>query len=145
MNTPTEPRRFSLDELCGLTDLPKRTVRYYIQIGLLSRPEGETKGAFYLASHLEQLVEIKRLSQAGVNLERIREVLEGAKAPVAPRALSPGEVTVKSHVHISPGIELSIDPQEAGLSAQDMRQLIQTVMAAIEQIKQASANNSEET
>ena len=78
MNTPAETKRFSLEELCSLTDLPKRTVRYYIQIGLMDRPEGETKGAFYLASHLEQLVEIKRLTQAGVNLERSREVLEGA-------------------------------------------------------------------
>jgi DNA-binding transcriptional MerR regulator len=145
MNTPSEPKRFSLDELCSLTDLPKRTVRYYIQIGLMDRPEGETKGAFYLASHLEQLVEIKRLTQAGVNLERIREVLEGAKAPVTPRALSPGDVTVKSHVHVAPGVELLIDPHTAGLSAQEVRHLIQSVVAAIAQTKQPSTKNSEET
>jgi DNA-binding transcriptional MerR regulator len=120
-------------------------VRYYIQIGLMDRPEGETKGAFYLASHLEQLVEIKRLTQAGVNLERIREVLEGAKAPVTPRALAPGDVTVKSHVHVSHGVDLLIDPHAAGLSAQEVRQLIQTVVAAMGQIKQPSKKNSEET
>lgn len=145
MNTPAETKRFSLEELCSLTDLPKRTVRYYIQIGLMDRPEGETKGAFYLASHLEQLVEIKRLTQAGVNLERIREVLEGAKAPVTSRALSPGDVTVKSHVHVSHGVDLLIDPHAAGLSAQEVRQLIQTVVAAMGQIKQPSTKNSEET
>ena len=145
MNPPIEPQRFSLEELCSLTDLPKRTVRYYIQIGLMDRPEGETKGAFYLASHLEQLVEIKRLTQAGVNLERIREVLEGAKAPVTSRALSPGDVTVKSHVHVSHGVDLLIDPHAAGLSAQEVRQLIQTVVAAMGQIKQPSTKNSEET
>lgn len=145
MNTPAETSRFSLEELCSLTDLPKRTVRYYIQIGLMDRPEGETKGAFYLASHLEQLVEIKRLTQAGVNLERIREVLEGAKAPVTPRALAPGDVTVKSHVHVSHGVDLLIDPHAAGLSAQEVRQLIQTVVAAMGQIKQPSKKNSEET
>ena len=111
----------------------------------MDRPEGETKGAFYLASHLEQLVEIKRLTQAGVNLERIREVLEGAKAPVAPRALAPGDVTVKSHVHVSHGVDLLIDPHAAGLSAQEVRQLIQTVVAAMGQIKQPSKKNSEET
>ena len=145
MNTPAKTKRFSLEELCSLTDLPKRTVRYYIQIGLMDRPEGETKGAFYLASHLEQLVEIKRLTQAGVNLERIREVLEGAKAPVTPRALAPGDVTVKSHVHVSHGVDLLIDPHAAGLSPQEVRQLIQTVVAAMGQIKQPSNKNSEET
>ena len=145
MNTPAKTKRFSLEELCSLTDLPKRTVRYYIQIGLMDRPEGETKGAFYLASHLEQLVEIKRLTQAGVNLERIREVLEGAKAPVTSRALSPGDVSVKSHVHVSHGVDLLIDPHAAGLSAQEVRQLIQTVVAAMGQIKQPSNKNSEET
>ena len=129
MNTPAETKRFSLEELCSLTDLPKRTVRYYIQIGLMDRPE----------------VEIKRLTQAGVNLERIREVLEGAKAPVTPRALAPGDVTVKSHVHVSHGVDLLIDPHAAGLSAQEVRQLIQTVVAAMGQIKQPSKKNSEET
>jgi hypothetical protein len=94
---------------------------------------------------LQQLVEIKRLTQAGVNLERIREVLEGAKAPVTSRTLSPGDVTVKSHVHVSHGVDLLIDPHAAGLSAQEVRQLIQTVVAAMGQIKQPSNKNSEET
>ena len=43
MNEPTE---FSLDEIAALAELPKRTVRYYIQIGLVDRPEGAAKGAF---------------------------------------------------------------------------------------------------
>ena len=34
------PRSFTLDELCTLTDLPRRTVRYYVQIGLVPRPAG---------------------------------------------------------------------------------------------------------
>lgn len=145
MNAPIDSNHLSLDELCGLTNTPKRTVRYYIQIGLMDRPVGETKGAFYLPSHLQQLVEIKRLAQAGVNLERIREVLEGAKAPIPPRAVAAGDVTVKSHVHIARGVELLIDPHAAGLSAQEVRHLIQAVVAAIEPTQQPDTKNSEET
>jgi len=28
-----DDKTFSLDDLCTLTDLPKRTARYYIQLG----------------------------------------------------------------------------------------------------------------
>ena len=47
-------KTFSLDELCTLTDLPKRTVRYYMQMGLVDRPIGETSAAHYLAGHLDR-------------------------------------------------------------------------------------------
>jgi DNA-binding transcriptional MerR regulator len=73
---------FSIDQLCTLAAVPKRTVRYYIQIGLLDRPVGETRGAHYLSSHLENLLRIKQLADAGVSLERIGEVLKG-EPPVA--------------------------------------------------------------
>ena len=36
---------FTLDELGSLVDLPRRTVRYYIQIGLLDKPAGVGRGA----------------------------------------------------------------------------------------------------
>jgi DNA-binding transcriptional MerR regulator len=127
--------QFSLDQLCALTGLPKRTVRYYMQIGLVDRPQGETKGAYYLARHLDQLMQVKGLVQAGVNLERIRQVLDGAQAPVAARQPTPGDVAVRSHVHIAPGIELSIDPQLAGLSADEMRKLIQAMVNTAKQLK----------
>jgi len=142
MNSPQEVQRFSLEDLCGLTGLPKRTVRYYIQIGLVDRPQGETKGAFYLAHHLEQLIQVRQLTQAGVNLERIREVLEGAQAPIAARAPSPGEVTVKSHVHIAPGIELSIDPSASGLSAEEVRHLIKQIVEITQKSEKPKSKNS---
>ena len=36
---------FTLDELGSLVELPRRTVRYYIQIGLVDRPDGVGRGA----------------------------------------------------------------------------------------------------
>ena len=67
--------RFSIDELCNLTGLTKRTVRYYLQIGLIEKPLGEKRGSYYEERHLNQLLRIKQLSEAGVSLERIRLVL----------------------------------------------------------------------
>ena len=124
------PRSFTLDELCTLTDLPRRTVRYYVQIGLVSRPDGETRAARYGEGHLAALLRIKQLSADGVSLERIREVLDGADAPLAARTRQPGQVEVRSHVHLAPGLELVIAPAEADLSPEQVRALIRELTRA---------------
>ena len=130
------PKTFSLDELCTLTDLPKRTVRYYMQIGLVDRPIGETRAAHYLARHLEQLLRIRQLTEAGVSLERIREVLAGGDTPVPVRQRRPGAIEVRSHLYVAPGIELQISPEEAGMSPEQVRALISAVMQAFQNIKE---------
>lgn len=122
--------KFTLDDLCTLSDTPKRTVRYYIQIGLVDRPIGETKAAHYLALHLDQLLKIRQLSDAGISLERIREVLSGETPPVPPRQRKPGSVEVRSHLFIAPGVELQISPEEAGLGPEQVRALVRAVMKA---------------
>jgi len=130
------PKTFTLDELCTLTDLPKRTVRYYMQIGLVDRPIGETRAAHYLGRHLEQLLRIKQLTEAGVSLERIREVLAGGDTPVPVRLRRPGAIEVRSHLYVAPGIEMQISPEQAGLSPEQVRALISAVMNAFQTISE---------
>ena len=129
-------QHFSIDQLCSLTAVPKRTVRYYIQIGLLDRPVGETRGAHYLSTHLETLLRIKQLSDAGVSLERIRQVLGGEPPILPPRQRQPGDVDVRSHVWIAPGVELQLSPEEAQISQEQLRALLQAVLDAWNQIKE---------
>jgi DNA-binding transcriptional MerR regulator len=119
---------YTLDQLCALTDMTKRTVRYYMQLGLVDRPIGETRAAHYTSLHLEQLLQIRKLADAGVSLERIREVLAGGESPVPDRVRQPGAISVLSHVFIAPGVELQIDPQAAGLSPEQLRAFVRTVM-----------------
>lgn len=126
---------FTLDDLCTLTELPKRTVRYYIQIGLLDRPEGEKRGAYYLPSHLDQLLRIRKLAQSGVSLDRIREVLSGEPAPVPARPRGPGSVEVWSHLVVADGVEVNIEPGRAGLTPEEVRQFFRAVMQSYGQIK----------
>jgi len=123
-------KTFTLDDLCTLSDTPKRTVRYYIQIGLVDRPIGETKAAHYLARHLDQLLKIRQFSDAGISLERIREVLSGEAPPLPPRQRQPGSVEVRSHLLIAPGVELQISPEEAGMSPEQVRALVRAVIKA---------------
>lgn len=119
---------FTLDQLCTLADCPKRTVRYYVQLGLVDRPVGETRAARYGRRHLEQLLQIRQLTEAGVSLERIRDVLAGGSPPVPPKARAPGSVQLRSHVLVAPGVELQIDPEEAGMPAERLHAFVHAVM-----------------
>jgi DNA-binding transcriptional MerR regulator len=129
---------FTLDELCTLAAVPKRTVRYYIQLGLLDRPVGETRGAHYLSSHLDGLLRIKQLTAAGISLERVRDVLSGEPAAVPPRPRQPGSVEVRSHIWIAAGIELQVAPEQANASPEQVRALAQAVVVAWNRIKENS-------
>ena len=129
-------RIFTLDELCTLVDLPKRTVRYYIQLGLVDRPEGETRAAHYGPRHVEQLLQIRKWTQAGVSLERIRELLSGEVPPVPPRPRAAGTVEVWSHLVLADGVELTLEPTRAGLSPEAVRALFTGVRALHREILQ---------
>jgi DNA-binding transcriptional MerR regulator len=125
---------YSLTELCVLADMPARTIRYYVQIGLVDRPQGETRAARYLSRHLEQLLLIKRWTVAGVSLERIRELLRGENFPVPPRPQAPGSVEVRSHLMVTDGIEVVIEPGRAGLSPEQVRSFVKGVMGVFAQV-----------
>jgi len=122
---------FTLDELGKLTELPRRTVRYYIQQGLIDKPTGVGRGAHYTSEHLDQLLEIRKWQHAGLSLDRIRELLsptDGQLELPPPRPRQRGTIEVWSHVVIDEGIELTIDPKQAGLSPEAVRALVKGVV-----------------
>jgi len=125
---------FDLDALCSLTNISKRTVRYYVQLGLVDRPKGETRAARYGQKHLNQLLQIKKWSDAGLSLDRIADLLRGEPPPVSQRMPAPGSVEVRSHLMVAGGVELVIEPSRAGLSPEQVRRLIRGVMAAYEEV-----------
>lgn len=134
-SVPPDSPKFSLDDLCTLSDTPKRTARYYMQIGLVDGPIGSTKAAHYLPRHLDQLLTVRKLSDAGVSLERIREVLSGETPPVPPRQRKPGSVEVRSHLFIAEGVELEISPERCGLNPEQVRTLVRAVIQAFQDIQ----------
>ena len=135
MSKAPDTRTFTLDELATLADLPRRTVRYYIQLGLVDRPIGETRAAHYLPSHLEQLLQIRKWTAAGVSLERIRELLSGEPPPVPQRPRGSGSVEVWSHLVVTAGVELTLEPSRAGLAPEEVREFFRGVLALYENIK----------
>jgi len=120
----TDDIRFSLDELCALVELPKRRVRFYMQRGLVDKACGSSRGAHYTQEHLDQLLTIRKWQDAGLSLERIAELIrtdDAGEIPM-PRA-KPGSIKVWSHIHLSQGVELNIEPGLAGLSPEQVREL----------------------
>lgn len=136
---PADPDRFSLDELAARAGLSPRTVRYYIAEGLVSRPEGEKRGAHYLRRHLEQLLLIRRWTEAGLSLERVRELIAGAPDDPPPRRAAPGSVEVWSRLTLADGAELHLEPGRAGLTPEQVRALVRGVTALYRAIRAADA------
>jgi DNA-binding transcriptional MerR regulator len=88
---------YELGELCDLAGVTVRTVRYYIQQGLLPGPGERGPGARYGEAHLDRLRLIKLLRRQDLPLAKIRALLEslddeGVKAALeryAPQAPPP--------------------------------------------------------
>lgn len=133
---------YTLAELCDLSGLSIRTARYYIQIGLVDKPEGETRAARYGAKHLEQLLLVQKWVAAGVSLDRIRDQLQGAvELPRVSRR--PGSLEVKSHLLLADGVELVIEPGAAGMSPEELRSFAKGVMALYADMKKSRKTKEE--
>ena len=75
MLPPADP--IDLAELSARADVSVRTIRYYIQQGLIPSPESRGPGAHYTAEHLDRLRLIKRLQREHLPRAEIRRRLEG--------------------------------------------------------------------
>ena len=132
-----EQQNFSLDEIASLAELPRRTVRYYIQTGLVDRPQGLGKGAFYTQHHVEQLVLVRKWQLAGLSLDKIGDVLkQQASGPLPPTPRRAGTVEVWSHLVVAEGVEVNLEPGRAGLSPEQVRAFFRGVTQLYQQVQE---------
>ena len=139
----------NFEELCTTVEMPSRRVRYYIQMGLVDRPDGLNKGAKYTARHINQLLSIKKWQAAGLSLEQIQELLHGDVSELLDKKQTlkqqaSGNIEVWSRLLVAPGIELSIEAGTAGLSPEEMRNFFRAVMAAYQEIKNTNKGNCDD-
>ena len=133
-----DQQTFTLDEIAALAELPRRTVRYYIQTGLIDRPQGVGKGAFYTQHHIEQLVLVRKWQLAGLSLEKIRDVLrQQASGPLPPTPRRSGTVEVWSHLVVAEGVEVNLEPGRAGLSPEQVRAFFRGVTRLYQQVQES--------
>ena len=103
--------RFAVGELADLGGVSRRTVRYYVQEGLIPPPLGVGRGDHYGREHLDRLLQVKALQEAGRTLDEIRQLLgdgaaSGVRATVAVARPLPREVWRR--VTVAPGVELHV-------------------------------------
>lgn len=129
----------AIGDLADAAGLSRRTVRFYVQQGLLPAPLGVGRGRHYDASHLERLRQIASLQAAGHSLNAIRRILNGGaadEATAAVKASGPAASAPKvaaelwTRVRIGEGLELHFDatryqPPAAALAA--LREAIRDV------------------
>lgn len=133
-----DKNNFTLDDIAVLAELPRRTVRYYIQSGLINRPQGIGKGAYYTQRHVEQLLLVRKWQLAGLSLERIGELLkQQATGPLPPTPRRAGTVEVWSHLVVADGVELTLEPSRAGLTPEQVRAFFRAVTQAYAQIHES--------
>ena len=126
--------KITLEQLSAQSDTPGRTIRYYIQKGLMAGPEGERRGAWYTPAHLADLLRIRQWQETGLSLEAIAGLLQAKhEPPIAARR--PGAIEVQSHLIFADGIELVVSPERSGLTQTQVRRLFQTVLAALDTLK----------
>lgn len=121
----TDTVRYAIGNLADLGGVSRRTVRYYVQEGLLPAPLGLGRGNHYGRAHLEQLLRVKALQEAGLSLDEIKATVVPGEAvailaAAAPRSVVSGAVSraVSSadplprelwrRVTLAPGVELHV-------------------------------------
>ncbi|MES1244015.1 MAG: helix-turn-helix domain-containing protein [Acidobacteriota bacterium] len=108
--------RYAIGDLAELADVSRRTVRYYVQEGLLPAPLGVGRGNHYGREHLDQLLKVKALQEKGHTLEEIRRGIGesggiGGNAPAAGEASPIGpapERAIYRRLQLAPGVELHV-------------------------------------
>ena len=86
--------KLTLHQLSERSSVPARTIRYYIQRGLLPPPAGEKRGAHYGEGHLADLLRIRHWQESGLSLDAVGDLLRArGEAPL--HSLRAGAVEVR--------------------------------------------------
>ncbi len=90
-------RELTLEDLVNQSELTLRTLRFYIQEGLLPGPDSRGKNARYTEEHLERLEWIQRLKEHHRPLREIRLILNNM-TPSEIKALLEGQDKMQEYL-----------------------------------------------
>lgn len=108
----TTAARYAIGDLAQLGGVSRRTVRYYVQEGLIPPPLGVGRGNHYGAEHLEQLLKVKGMQEGGRTLEEIKHALGQRSPQRTAKSLAVEQIDVPRSVwrrlRLAPGVELHV-------------------------------------
>jgi len=101
--------RYAIGDLADLGGVSRRTVRYYVQEGLLPAPHGVGRGNHYGPEHVDQLLRVKSLQEGGRTLDEIRRALNQKSRNREQVDVEPAlERAVWRRLTLAPGVELNV-------------------------------------
>jgi DNA-binding transcriptional MerR regulator len=129
--------RYGVDDLADLLnrevrdprdEVSRRTIRYFVQEGLLQEPYGLGRGKHYGPEHLQRLREIRDLQKKGLSLSEVRDWLARsgrpkAAAEVARDAVVQRPASAWTRVEVLPGVELHVSGRYRAPSARRLEEL----------------------
>ena len=138
---------YKLEELAQAAGTSPRTVRYYVQRGLLPAPAFRGKDTSYGEEHLVRLRAIRRLQEAFLPLDAIAAELEGKPAGEIERIASGGEIASRprqtgaaapspahalparrlERIELAPGIELTVAEDAPAASRRLFERIVKDV------------------
>jgi DNA-binding transcriptional MerR regulator len=106
--------RYGIEELSHLGGVSRRTVRFYIQEGLLPAPLGVGRGRHYNEEHLRHLIRVREMQEQGLTLAEIRRrVAGGGEAQAERRAAEAPARSAYLRLELAPGLELHVSGDRA--------------------------------
>ena len=100
--------RYAIEDLANLADVSRRTVRYYVQEGLIPAPLGVGRGRHYAQAHLDRLLQVKEQQAAGRTLDEIRASHGAPDGRTAKKVAAPPDRSVWRRLQLAPGIEVHV-------------------------------------
>ena len=114
--------RYGVEELADLLnreisdprdEVSRRTIRYFVQEGLLQEPYGRGRGKHYGPEHLQRLREIRDLQKKGLSLSEVRDWLARSGRPQAAAEAARSAVVQRpasawTRLEVLPGVELHV-------------------------------------
>lgn len=109
---PAGTVRYAIGDLAILGGVSRRTVRYYVQEGLIPPPLGLGRGNHYTDDHLQQLLRVKAMQEAGRTLDEIRQELARGRWSARSSEPVPADLALPRElwrrIVLAPGVELHV-------------------------------------
>lgn len=125
-NGTMETKKYNIEDLAEITGFTRRTIRYYVQEGLIEPPAGRGRGGFYYDSHVKRLLQIKALQEKGIGISAIATI---QNKETSDTTSYPRNIMVR--YEIAPGIELNISREMEISEPRKIREIIRVTKAII--------------